>query len=131
MIFDINKWLEWLKQPDNAFNKIPDNGIVGIISNASGEDILIISRKQDQIDIRTSKILEEQRNPVVDIVFIVNNRHFDLILSSKFEQFKDLVSGNQVTASPLISLEKLQTKNYLEFIGEAGLTIKVNIPGKK
>ena len=76
MIFDINKWLEWLKQPDNAFNKIPDNGIVGIISNASGEDILIISRKQDQIDIRTSKILEEQRNPVVDIVFIVNNRHF-------------------------------------------------------
>ncbi len=126
-IFDINKWLNWLQQEDNAFNKIPNNGAVGIISNASKEDILIISRKNNTIDIRTSKIPEETRNPIVDIVFIVNKRHFDIILANNFEQFKNLINDNQLTAQPLISLEKLQTKHYLEFIGETGLTIKVNI----
>ena len=126
-IFNINKWLQWLQQEDNAFNKIPNNGIVGIISNASNTEILIISRKNNTIDIRTSTIQEEKRNPIVDIVFIINNRHFDLILTNKFEQFKNLINDNQLTAKPLISLEKLQTKKYLEFIGEVGLTIKVNL----
>ena len=126
-IFDINKWLNWLQQEDNAFNKIPNNGAVGIISNASKEDILIISRKNNTIDIRTRKIQEETRNPIVYIVFIVNKRHFDIILANNFEQFKNLINDNQLTAQPLISLEKLQTKHYLEFIGETGLTIKVNI----
>ena len=126
-IFNINKWLQWLQQEDNAFNKIPNNGIVGIISNASNTEILIISRKNNTIDIRTSTRQEEKRNPIVDIVFIINNRHFDLILTNKFEQFKNLINDNQLTAKPLISLEKLQTKKYLEFIGEVGLTIKVNL----
>ena len=126
-IFNINKWLQWLQQEDNAFNKIPNNGIVGIISNASNTEILIISRKNNTIDIRTSTIQEEKRNPIVDIVFIINNRHFDLILTNKFEQVKNLINDNQLTAKPLISLEKLPTKKYLEFIGEVGLTIKVNL----
>ena len=125
-IFEINKWLKWLQQKDNPFNQIPNNGIVGIISNASNEDILIISRKNNNIDIRTSKIKQETRNPIVDIVFIINKRHFDLILNNNFQQFRDLINDNQLTAQPLISIEKLQTKNYIPFIGKTGLTIKVN-----
>lgn len=124
-IFNIDNWLKWLKMEDNAFNKLPINGIVGLISNESREDILIIYRTEDAVNIRVSKIQEETRNPVVDIVFVIAYRHFDLILNSDFSQFINLVDENLITASPLISVEKLQTRNYLEFIGLAGLTIKI------
>lgn len=123
-VFEVEKWKQWANSETSLFYTLPDYGRVGFVTNASSEDILIFTKLQDMVvKVELNQLSEIKRDPVVDIVFIVNTNQFDIILSDgSFKKFSKLLNKALISVFALAPKKTLRQKDYALFMSALGLS---------
>ncbi len=95
------------------------------MTNDSSEDILVFKkdRNSDKVNVESNKIQEIRLQPVVDIVFIINERNFDEVLNDDtFKRLSELLKEGLISIFSLMPLNELSQKDYTIFLGSLGLS---------
>ena len=124
-VFNVERWRNWANGSYSLFYTLPDNGRVGVVTNDSSEDILVFKkdRNSDKVNVESNKIQEIRLQPVVDIVFIINERNFDEVLNDDaFKRLSELLKEGLISIFSLMPLNELNQKDYTLFLSSLGLS---------
>ena len=124
--FKAEIWDNWTKQNVALFDDLTDGSTIAVSMTENKEKLVLLEKKNNSLktNIKDLKSLQKLKNPVADLLFILDEKDIAQILKDDTSsKFIDLLSSGKIEVYGLVDQAQLLDKGYVAFLNNLGLSI--------
>jgi hypothetical protein len=124
MEIDIKKWKEWANRSSFLFSGINKNRKIGILIDSIEDKLIILTKKEDGIDVSLLNDVEEVDEKTADLILEIKEDDVEKIINDeKFSKFLELTASDEIKMYDLVGIKKLIRSGYEAFLTRIGYNV--------
>lgn len=120
--FDVNLWNHWAEQNSSIFEGLVNGATIAISMAENNERIVILQKGDNDLKVYIKEI-QELKDPIADLMFIIDERDMGALLNDNNPtQLVNLLSSGKLGVYAFRDRLMLMDKGYTLFLNKLGLS---------
>jgi hypothetical protein len=124
MEIDIKKWNDWANRSSFLFSGIKDNRKIGILIDSIEDKLIILTKKENGIDVSLLNDVEEVDDKTADLILEIKEDDVEKVINDEnFSKFLELTASDEIKMYDLVGIKKLIRLGYEAFLSRIGYKV--------
>ncbi|WP_288268538.1 hypothetical protein [uncultured Methanobrevibacter sp.] len=124
MEIDIKKWNDWANRSSFLFSGIKDNRKIGILIDSIEDKLIILTKKENGIDVSLLNDVEEVDDKTADLILEIKEDDVEKVINDEnFSKFLELTASDEIKMYDLVGIKKLIRLGYEAFLSRISYNV--------